>query len=51
MCVRQHFFHNKIVVNVPGLLPPLVVALCLFVGFDLKAEEEEVEVEKQTVSC
>lgn len=33
--VWQHFFHYVIVVDVPGLLPPLVVAFCLLVGFDL----------------
>ena len=39
VCVGQHFLHDVVVVDVSRLLPPLVMALCLFIGFDLKKEE------------
>lgn len=36
VCVRQHFFHDKIVVDLAGQFPSFVVALGFLIVFNLK---------------
>jgi hypothetical protein len=41
VCVREQFFHDEVVVNLPGQLSPLLHRLQLLVAFYLKKENEE----------